>query len=106
MDALKTALKIVIQKSAEETGDLLGNKIEDIITESAPETALRKIYFCEQCLGTVIFHFFIYFIPGNSRQNKAQLLDIPQNCAGSLINSKAKNKDPWKSHIIFSWSTL
>ena len=42
MDALKTALKIVIQKSAEETGDLFGNKIEDIITESAPETALRK----------------------------------------------------------------
>ena len=43
MDALKTALKIVIQKSAEETADLFGNKIEDIITESAPEAALRKI---------------------------------------------------------------
>ena len=49
---------------------------------------------------------FFYFIPGNSRQNKAQPLDIPQNCVRSLGNSKTKNKDPWKFHIIFSWSHL
>ena len=52
------------------------------------------------------FSFFFYFTPGNSRQNKAQPLDIPQNCVRSLGNSKAKNKDPWKFHIIFSWSPL
>ena len=49
---------------------------------------------------------FFYFTPGNSRQNKAQPLDIPQNCVRSLGNSKAKNKDPWKFHIIFSWLPL
>ena len=58
-----------------------------------------------------IFHFFC-FTPGNSRQNKAQpqnkaeSLDIPQNCVRSLGNSKAKNKDPQKLKFIFSWSNL
>ena len=32
MDAAKTALKIVVQKTAEATGDLIGNKIADKIT--------------------------------------------------------------------------
>ena len=43
---------------------------------------------------------FFYFNTGNSRQNKAKPLDIPQNCVRSLENSKAKNKDPWKFHIL------
>ena len=52
------------------------------------------------------FSFFC-FKPGNSRQSKAQLLDIPQNCVKSLGNSKAKYKDSsWKFHIIFPWSPL
>ena len=46
---------------------------------------------------------FFYFTPGNSKQNKAQPLDIPQNCVG---NSKAKNKDSWKFHFMFSWLRL
>ena len=49
---------------------------------------------------------FLYFTPGNSRQNKAQPLEIPQNCVSSLGNSKTKNKDPWKFHIIFFLFTL
>ena len=32
MDAIKTASKRAIQKTAEATGDLIGNKIADIIT--------------------------------------------------------------------------
>ena len=32
-DALKTSLKRLIQKTAEETGDLIGNKIADRITK-------------------------------------------------------------------------
>ena len=48
---------------------------------------------------------FFCFTPGNSRQNKAQPLDIPQNCVRSLGNS-VENKDPWKFHIIFPWSLL
>ena len=42
---------------------------------------------------------FFYFTPWNSRQNKAQTLDIPQNCVRSFGNFKAKNKNPWKFHI-------
>ena len=52
------------------------------------------------------FFIFFFFTPGNSRQNKAQPLDIPQNCVRSFGNSKTKNKDPWKFHIIFSWLPL
>ena len=58
-----------------------------------------RIYSFENLPGVFIF----YFTPGNSRQNKAQPLDIPQNCVRSLWDSKAKNKDLWKFHIIFSW---
>ena len=50
--------------------------------------------------------FIFYFTPGNSRQNKSQPLDTPQNCVRSLGNLKAKNKDSWKFHIIFFWSPL
>ena len=60
------------------------------------------MYFFENPL-----EFFIFiFTPGNSRQKKAQPLDIPQNCVRFLGNSTTKNKDPWKFHIIFSWSPL
>ena len=34
------------------------------------------IYF----LKTLLEFFIFYFTPGNPRQNKAQTLDIPQNC--------------------------
>ena len=64
-----------------------------------------RIYFFEPPPPPGIFHFF-YFTNGNSRQNKAPPLDIPQNCVRLLGNSKAKNKEPWKFHIIFSWSPL
>ena len=67
-----------------------------------PNGGLR-IYFFENPSWN--FSYF-YFTPGNSRQNKAQLMDIPQNYVRSLENSKAKNKDPWKFYIIFSWSPL
>ena len=61
------------------------------------QTGVLRIYFFENPL-----EFFIsYFTPGNSRQNKVQPLDIPQNCVRFLGNCKAKKKDPWKFHIIF-----
>ena len=47
-----------------------------------------------------------YFTLGNFRQNKASPLEIPKNFVISLGNSKVKNQDPWKFHIICSWSTL
>ena len=33
-------------------------------------------------------------------------LEIVKKCIPSLGNSKTKNQDPWKFHIIFSWSPL
>ena len=55
--------------------------------------------------GWGILEFFIFLLypwtPGNSRQNKAQSLDIPQNCLTFVGNSKAKNKDSWKFHVFF-----
>ena len=38
-DAIKAASKIVIQKSAEATGDLIGNKIPDKITRVSKKSA-------------------------------------------------------------------
>ena len=74
-------------------------------------TTLPHIYInMRQCCVHILFwkppwnFSFFYFTPGNSRQNKAQPLDIPQNCVRSLGNSKAKNKDPWVRltfHITF-----
>ena len=63
------------------------------------ETGELRIYFFETP-GT--FHFF-YFTSGNSRQNKAQPLDIPQNCVRSLGNSTLFFLGhPWKFHFIFN----
>ena len=70
--------------------------------QKKPNGRLRT-YFFEKTPG--IFHFFT-LPPGNSRQNKAPPLQILQNCVTSLGNSKARNQDPWKFHIIFSWSPL
>ena len=44
-----------------------------------------------------------YFTLGYSRQNKASPLETPHNCVTPFINFKA-NQDPWKFHVIFSWS--
>ena len=45
-DELKTTSKIVIQKTAEATGDLIGNKIADGITKvskTLPQNSLEKV---------------------------------------------------------------
>ena len=44
-----------------------------------------------------------YFTLENSRQNKALPLDTLDNCVAPFRNFKA-NQDPWKFHVIFSWS--
>ena len=59
---------------------------------------------------------FFKFTPGNSRQNKAQPLDIPQICVRSLGNSNPRLKtkthgnstliflgQPWKLHFAFNY---
>ena len=49
---------------------------------------------------------FNFFTPENSRQNKAPLLQILQNCFWSLENSRAINQVLWKFHTIFFLVTL
>ena len=45
---------------------------------------------------------FFYYDLGNSRQNKAQPLDNPENCVRSLGNSKApKTKTPGNPTLFF-----
>ena len=44
-----------------------------------------------------------YFTPGKSRQNKAQPLDISQNCIRSLGNSASFLINPLKFHRLFLW---
>ena len=41
-----------------------------------------------------------------SVENKLSPLEILQNCVTPLRNSKSKNQDPWKFHMIFSWTPL
>ena len=47
--------------------------------------------------------FFLLLYP---RQPKLHPLEILRNCVTSLGNSTAKNKGPWKFHMIFFWSSL
>ena len=42
-----------------------------------------------------------HFTLGNPSERKTFVLDIPQSCVVPLGNSKAKNQDQWKFHIIF-----
>ena len=44
IDAAKTACKRVIQKRAEATGDLIGNKIADLITSEGKTKSKEKNY--------------------------------------------------------------
>ena len=83
-----------------------------------------KTYLFENPLG--IFRFFS-FTPGNSIQNKAPRIKIPNNFVRLLGNSKGKNHDlskfhyffsvtlgnctsflinPWKFHMLFLWYPL
>ena len=50
---------------------------------------------------------FFYFIPGISDKTKLNPWIFHKIVlATSLGNSKAKNKEPWKFQIIFSWAPL
>ena len=68
-----------------------------------------RIYSFENLPGVFIF----YFTPGNSRQNKAQSLDIPQNCVRPFEIPRPKTKTsgnftlfflghPWKFRFVFN----
>ena len=50
------------------------------------------------------WNFYIcHIIFGNSGENKASPQEIPQNCATTVANSKSKNQDPSKFHMIYFW---
>ena len=82
---------------------IFSRTVKSTLAGSLKLLKISRIYFCENLSGV---SYFFYFNPGNLRQNKAQPLDIPQNCLRSLGSSKAKGKDPWKFHMTFFWSLL
>ena len=46
IDAVKTASKRVVQKTAEATGDLIGNKVDDKITSVGKSKSTQKKMKC------------------------------------------------------------
>ena len=70
-----------------------------IIDWARKVTGGLRTYFFE----TPLKFFVLLLYP---RQPKLHPLEILQNCVTSLGNSTAKNKDPWKFHMIFFWSSL
>ena len=80
------------------------NKPQNGLFQKKNQTGGLRIYFCENCSG--IFHSFTLSleIPDKTKLNPwiFHTIVLPR----SLRSSKAKNKDPWKFHIIFSCSPL
>ena len=55
----------------------------------------------------ITLEFFIFLLYSWKIQTKQSSTPrFSTNCVRTLGNSKAKNKNPWKFHIIFSWSPL
>ena len=91
------------------TGTSLSLKFYWAIPEKIQTGGLEDILFWKSSWNLSFF----YFNTRNSRNNKGQPLDIPQNCIRSLGNSKTKTKNPensilfflghsWKFHFIFN----
>ena len=74
----------------------------NVLFQKKPNTGEEDILFWKPPWN---FYFF-YFTPENSRQNKAPPLEIPQSYVRSLESPKARNQDPWKFCISFSWLPL
>ena len=76
-DAIKTASKRAIQKTAEATGDLVGNKIADKIT-SVSEKSTKKLPTIDEDLG-LTSHKKRYISPEVRQQIIDQLRLVPKN---------------------------
>ena len=85
-------------------GALKGGILKCRLDWAIPEkSTYLKIYIFEKTPG--IFCFFTLLALGNSGQNQAPPLEIPQNYVTNLYYIiEAKIQDPWKFHMIFSWS--
>ena len=66
------------------TTELIVDQLLGFFTEKNQQGGWRHTF-----LKTPWKFLFLYFIPGNSRQNKAPPLEIPQNCVRSLGNSNS-----------------
>ena len=83
------------------TTELIVDQLLGFFTEKNQQGGWRHTF-----LKTPWKFLFLYFIPGNSRQNKAPPLEIPQNCVKSLGNSKAKPPKPLEIPHYFFLVTL
>ena len=74
-----------------------------ILKKSKQGGEALRIYFFENPPWNFSFFTLPMEIPDKTKLSR---WIFPQIVLRSLGNSKAKNKDPWQSHIIFSWSPL
>ena len=90
-------------------GSVVGEKLvreNGLFQKETKQKDILKRYFFDRLRRSFLKKPWIflvsYFAPRNSRQNKASPLEILQNCVRPLRNSKAKNQNLWKFHMIFS----
>ena len=76
-DAIKTASKTAIQKTAEATGDLVGYKIADKIT-SVSQKSIKKLPTIDEDVE-LITPQKIYISPEERQQNIDELRLVPKN---------------------------
>ena len=61
IDVAKTASKIVVQKTAEATGDLIGNKIAEKITSIGKPKEIEEIYISPEKRKQIIDHLRLFW---------------------------------------------
>ena len=79
-DAIKTASKIEIQKTAETTGDLVGNKIADKITSVSKKESTKELHNNDEEIK-ITTHKKIYISPEERQQIIDELRLVPKKDA-------------------------
>ena len=77
-DAIKTASKRAIQKAAEATGDLIGNKVADKITSVSKKKSTKKLPTIDED-AELSTHKKLYISPEERQQIIDQLKLVPKN---------------------------
>ena len=83
-DAIKTASKIAIQKTAEATGDLIGNKIADKITSVSNKKSTKELHNndeAEEEGAEITTHKKRYVSPEERQQIIDELMLVPKKDA-------------------------
>ena len=93
-DAIKTASKRAIQKIAEATGDLIGNKIADKITSVSKKKSTKELHNNDETEEDVEIttHKKRYISPEKRQQITDELRLVPKKYVWIEVNIKKDNK--------------